>query len=680
MGAMLEDICLQVKEWGFTCCSTATILPGRRTRLAASETEIFGVVVGTAGHIDHGKSSLVRRLTGTDPDRLPEEKDRGLTIDLGFAPMSLDDGELVGIIDVPGHEKFIRNMVAGASGIDMVILVVAADDSVMPQTKEHLDIMTLLGVRRGIIAINKIDLVDEEMVELVAEEIKETVAGTFLDGAPVVNVSAETGDGIDTLRELVQGMVRELPPRDEGGVFRLPIQRVFSSRGHGTVVTGVPVSGSVQMDDRLEILPGEESGRVRGLQAYRVKVDRARAGHSTAINLADIDYRDLHRGMVAATPGYFRATEMVEVSLRVLEGLPQSVVHRMPVRFLQGTMEAVGRLYLLDCQAVEPGGEALAQIRLDEPVVVAPGDRFVLRQTSPMITLGGGEVLDRSRWRLKTGKDFVVESVRRKQDALGTPEAFLTSVMHEGELEIHEVDQLARRVAMTREDVNACLATLQSEGKIVTVSDGKWVLGEGLEAGGKRVLDALDHAYREDPYRISVKVLEIKDRTRLGDAFLDKVTDDLAASGKIEKMRGGRILQPDRQPEFSAEEEKALTALREHMAEHLFDPAKMEDLSVTISVGRDVLDRLQGFLVDRGELIRITSDVVLSAVAIPAAVKKLAHLFETDGAFSASQAKDVLGTTRKFAIPLLEYLDKQGWTRRNGDRREIRQEKLEELS
>ena len=677
---MLEEIFPQVKEWDFTSQRIAPILGAGRKPLSDADSTIFGVVVGTAGHIDHGKSSLVRRLTGIDPDRLPEEKDRGLTIDLGFAPMKLDDGELVGIIDVPGHEKFIRNMVAGASGIDIVILVVAADDSVMPQTREHLDIMTLLGVRRGIIAINKIDLVDEDMLELVEEEIRETVSGTFLESAPLISVSAETGDGLDELRNSVQTMVRELPPRDDRGVFRLPIQRVFSSKGHGTVITGVPASGSVKLDDRLEILPAGLSGRVRGLQAYKVQVEKARAGHSTAINLADVDYRDLHRGMIAATPGYFSATEMVEVSLKALDGLAQPMIHRMPIRFLQGTMEAVGRLYLLDCQTVEPGQEALAQIRLEQPVVVAPGDRFVLRQTSPMVTLGGGEVLDRSRWRLKAGKDFVVDSMRRKMDALGTPAAFLISLMHEGELEIHEASELAKRAAMTAEDVASCLDQLQEDGQIDAVSNGKWVLREGLERGGQRVLDALDHSYREDPYRISVKVLEIRDRTRLGDHFLEKVTDDLAASGKIEKMRGGRILQPGREPQFSDGEKAALESIRNHLSQQLYDPARAEDLARLIGVEQGLVEKLHAFLIDRGEVIRISTDVALLAEAIPAAVKKLAELFEREGAFSASQAKDQLGTTRKFAIPLLEYLDKNGWTRRNGDRREIRQDKLQELS
>jgi selenocysteine-specific elongation factor len=648
--------------------------------LSQPDTTIYGVVVGTAGHIDHGKSSLVRRLTGIDPDRLPEEKARGLTIDLGFAPMTLADGELVGIIDVPGHEKFIRNMVAGASGIDIVILVVAADDSVMPQTREHLDIMTILGVRKGMIAINKIDLVDAGMIELVEEEVRETVQGTFLADAPMLRVSAETGEGIDALRDQVQAMVRELPARDETGVFRLPIQRVFSSKGHGTVITGVPMSGAVEIEDRLEILPGAATGRVRGLQAYRVPVERARAGHSTAINLADIDYREIERGMVAATPGYFRATEMIEVSLRALDGISTPLMHRMPVRFLQGTMEAVGRLYLLDCTTLAAGGEALAQIRLEQPVVVAPGDRFVLRRTSPMVTLGGGEVLDQSRWRLKAGKDFVVSSVRRKMDALGSPEAFLLSIMQDEELEIHEVADLARRAAMTREEIETHLQSLQKRDEIRTISDGKWVARSGLARGGDRIIDALEHAYREDPYRISVKLLEIRDRTHLTDRFLESVVEQLESNQQIERIRGGRVMLPGWEPDLPEQEKKVLQGFRGHLAEHLFEPARHEDLAGPLGTDVATLEKMQALLIDRGEVVRIATDVALLAEAIPQAAQILAVLFEKEGAFTASQARDALGTTRKFAIPLLEHLDKSGWTRRNGDRREIRPEKLEELS
>ena len=646
----------------------------------ATEDSIYGVVVGTAGHIDHGKSSLVRRLTGIDPDRLPEEKDRGLTIDLGFAPMQLPGGELVGIIDVPGHEKFIRNMVAGASGIDLVVLVVAADDSVMPQTLEHLSIMTILGVQRGIIAINKIDLVDEEMLELVEEEIRDTVKGTFLEDAPMMRVSAETEAGIDELREAVVSMIDELPSRETDGVFRLPIQRVFSAKGHGTVVTGVPVSGSVSKDDRLEILPGEHKGRVRGLQAYKVTVDRARAGHSTAINLADVNYKDLTRGMVAATPGYFTATEMLEVSLRALSSLPNALTHRMPIRFLQGTMEAVGRLYLLDCTTLEPGDEAVAQIRLEEPVVVAPGDRFVLRQTSPMITLGGGEILDRSRWRLKTGKDFVVESVRRKMSALDSPQDYLRSLLRDALLEIHTTEDLSRRMTITQEQVSQYLQELTESGDLKALPGDRWLVLEGIRMAGERITGAIEAAFREDPYRVSVKALEIRDALRLEETFLEAVYQQLVEEERIHRLRGGRLSLPGYEPPIPEGERQALEKYRNYLSEHLFEAARNEDLAPMLGTSEALIGKLQSLLVDRGELVRLTPDVVLLEEAILEAVRRLAAHHETAGPFSAAEAKDLLGTTRKFAIPLLEYLDKQGWTRRREDRREMNAEKLAELS
>ncbi|MBA4684030.1 MAG: selenocysteine-specific translation elongation factor [Planctomycetes bacterium] len=646
----------------------------------ATEDSIYGVVVGTAGHIDHGKSSLVRRLTGIDPDRLPEEKDRGLTIDLGFAPMQLPGGELVGIIDVPGHEKFIRNMVAGASGIDLVVLVVAADDSVMPQTLEHLSIMTILGVQRGIIAINKIDLVDEEMLELVEEEIRDTVKGTFLEDAPMMRVSAETEAGIDELREAVISMIDELPSRETDGVFRLPIQRVFSAKGHGTVVTGVPVSGSVSKDDRLEILPGEHKGRVRGLQAYKVTVDRARAGHSTAINLADVNYKDLTRGMVAATPGYFTATEMLEVSLRALPSLPNALTHRMPIRFLQGTMEAVGRLYLLDCTTLEPGEEAVAQIRLEEPVVVAPGDRFVLRQTSPMITLGGGEILDRSRWRLKTGKDFVVESVRRKMSALDSPQDYLRSLLRDALLEIHTTEELSRRMTVTQDQVSQYLQELAEAGDLKALPGDRWLVREGIRMAGERITGAIEAAFREDPYRVSVKALEIRDALRLEETFLEAVYQQLVEEERVHRLRGGRLSLPGYEPPIPEGERQALEKYRNYLSEHLFEAARNEDLAPMLGTSEALIGKLQSLLVDRGELVRLTPDVVLLEEAILEAVRRLAAHHETAGPFSAAEAKDLLGTTRKFAIPLLEYLDKQGWTRRREDRREMNAEKLAELS
>ncbi|MCL4159014.1 UNVERIFIED_CONTAM: hypothetical protein GTU68_011548, partial [Idotea baltica] len=376
--------------------------------------EIQPIVIGTAGHIDHGKSTLVRALTGIDPDRLKEEKARGLTIDLGFAPLTLPDGRLVGIIDVPGHERFIKNMVAGASGIDLVVLVVAADDGVMPQTREHLSIMGLLGVKRGMIVLTKIDIVDEEMVELAEEDVRETVAGTFLEDAPIYRVSAISGEGFESFKGELFEAAGKVEPRAADGVFRMPIQRVFTSKGFGTVVTGIPLSGSVNVGDTLEILPGGMRGKVRGIQAYKQKADSARAGHSTAINISDVSHKEVKRGCVASAPGFYRAARLIGARLTMLPHLDRPLQNRAAIRLHTGTIEAVGEVILLDAAELQPGDTGLVQIRLEEPVVCAPGDAFILRLASPLMSLGGGKILEESRFRLKRFKDFVIDGLDRQ--------------------------------------------------------------------------------------------------------------------------------------------------------------------------------------------------------------------------------------------------------------------------
>ncbi len=636
-----------------------------------SEHQIYRVVVGTAGHIDHGKSSVVRRLTGVDPDRLPEEKNRGLTIDLGFAPMKLGSGETVGIIDVPGHERFIKNMVAGASGIDLVVLIVAADDSVMPQTREHLEIMSILQVRRGLIVINKIDLVDEELVELVEEEVRETVEGTFLDGAPIFRLSAVTGDGFQEFLGALVEAIHEVPPRDETGLFRMPIQRVFSAKGHGTVVTGIPMSGGVSAGDQLEVLPLGRVGRVRGLQAYKVPVERAHAGHSAAINLSDVDFHAVHRGMVAATPGYFRSASMVEARLRALASLPIELYHQMPVRFHCGTAEVVGRMFLLDRKKVAPGEEAYAQFRLAEPIVVAPGDRYVVRQESPMLTLGGGEVLDRSTWRLKMGKEHVIASLDRKEKALGSQPDFVASVIDEAPFALVDVKELSRRIAIPESELRPILASLEEQGAIVAATGGPWFPAEGLERARRRVLAAIDGCYRRNPYRVHVSKLEVRDECRLEGEYYEALLSFLGEAGVIENLRGGRLGLPGREVSLEGEDRRAYDLLLESYRSELFTPPRLDELAESRSIALEVLERVAALLVDQGTWVRLTPEVVVDSEAVETAVVRLKEHFEAHGPFGASEAKDLLGTTRKFAIPLLEYLDSRKRTRRVGDKREM---------
>lgn len=640
-------------------------------RSQLSESGIYNVVVGTAGHIDHGKSSIVRHLTGIDPDRLPEERSRGLTIDLGFAPMALSSGERVGLVDVPGHEKFIKNMVAGASGIDLVVLVIAADDSVMPQTREHLDIMTLLGLERGLIAINKIDLVEPDFVDLVADEVSELVRGTFLEDAPILKVSAQTGAGIPELKQGIEEAIRALPPHESEGIFRMPIQRVFSAKGHGTVVTGIPVSGEVALGDTIEVLPLGQSGRVRGLQAYKQTVDVARTGHSTAINLGDVDYREVHRGMVACRPGFFRSSSMIETRVRVLPHLKIPLRNQMPVRFHTGTVETVGKLHLLERKTVSPGEETFAQFRLQEPIVVAAGDRFVFRQESPMLTLGGGEILDRSEWRLKYGKEYVLHALERKKEALGSHRGFVASIVHEAPLRLTDIASVARRASLPEDEVGSIFEELESDGEILPAAPGKWFSKEGVELAEKRIRATLEQCFADEPHRIFVLKPEVRDGSRLEGDFFERVLGHLDETGAIKVERGGRVSLPDRKLDLSKNERVCYDILQKAFAEDPFSPPDLGALAEQHERNVAILEKMRQLLVDQQVFVRVTADVILHEDAVETAREKLRELFAAEGPFSASRAKDVLGTSRKFAIPLLEYLDSVKFTRRVKDLREL---------
>ncbi len=632
---------------------------------------IFRVVVGTAGHIDHGKSSIVRYLTGVDPDRLPEEKTRGLTIDLGFAPWELPSGERVGLVDVPGHERFVKNMVAGASGIDFVCLVVAADDSVMPQTREHLDIMTLLGVERGCVVINKIDLVEEELLDLVEEEIAELTSGTFLEEAPAFRVSATEQTGMPEFAQKLAELVRGLPSKSASGVFRMPIQRVFSAPGHGTIVTGIPVAGSLCLGDRVEILPIKAEARIRGIQAYRQTVDRASAGHSSALNLSDVDYQDLDRGMVVSVPDYFETSTMIEARIRVLDHLPAPLKHRMPVRFHTGTAEVLGRLYLLEEKSLAPGSEGYAQFRFEEPVVVAPRDRFVFRQETPLLTLGGGEVLDRSKHRLKVGKEFVIERLRQKERALESVQEFLVSLLGEDPYQIFDTPQIARRLGVDEERAAELVSELTEEGVLKELANGRWLSVAGLEQAVEKIRATLANSYDQNPFRVTVPKPELRARTKLDADFFEQVVQLMIHEGTLDRHSGGRLSEPGHEAQLTGRAAEAYDFLAAHFDDQLLSPKKLSELASSSPFDQKLLENIQSLLLDEGRVVRVGGELILGKNALNEAKQRLHTLFTEVGAFSASQAKDALETSRKYAIPILEQLDAEGFTQRVGDQREI---------
>jgi selenocysteine-specific elongation factor len=635
--------------------------------------EIQPIVIGTAGHIDHGKSTLVRALTGIDPDRLKEEKARGLTIDLGFAPLTLPDGRLVGIIDVPGHERFIKNMVAGASGIDLVVLVVAADDGVMPQTREHLSIMGLLGVSRGMIALTKIDAVDAEMVELAEEDVRETVAGTFLEDAPLFRVSAISGEGLEEFRSALFAAAAEIEPRSQEGVFRMPVQRVFSSKGFGTVLTGIPVAGRVSTGDTLEVLPGGLKGKVRGLQAYKQSTDTARAGHSTAINLSDVSHKDVHRGCVVATPGFFRAMRMVGARLTALPDLERAIQNRTQVRLHTGTTEVLGEVVILDKAELAPGETGLVQLRLEDHVVCAPGDPFILRLASPLITLGGGVILEESRHRLKRFKEFVLDELGRQEESLQSPLELLEVVLMRSGESLRSVEELEVEIKRSREETRGLLADLAQRGAVVTADKGqRWLHSDGLERALGKLLAAIEGWFQEHPLREVVDTRDLRTLTGFEPAFLNFLLEEESARGGLSVQAGGKVRLAGREVGLDEGARELAQGLCAKLEEAGFQPPSLAELAIELGRPEAELRPVVEMLLDQGELVALSKELFLTGTVAERGREAVRQNCEAHGQLEIPALRDVLGTSRKFLIPLLERFDSEGLTLRQGGHRVLK--------
>ena len=635
--------------------------------------EIQPIVIGTAGHIDHGKSTLVSALTGTDPDRWAEEKERGMTIDLGFARMDLEDGRRVGIVDVPGHERFIRNMVAGATGIDLVILVVAADDGVMPQTQEHLAIMQLLGVQRGFVALTKVDMVDEEMVELATEDVTETVAGTFLEGAPILRVSAIAGIGMDELRALLMKMAEETEPRTAEGVFRMPVQRVFSARGFGTILTGIPVSGEVKVGDSVEVLPVGTKGKIRGIQAYHDAAPTARAGHSAALNVSDVDHHQVSRGDVVATPGFFKPQTMVGAQLEALGTLDRPITNRMPIRVHTGTSDAIGEVILLDADQLEPGQSGLAQFRLEDPLVCAPGDRFILRLASPMLTLGGGVILEESRYRLKRFKTFIIKELERQASSLGSSLSLLEAVLARSVDRWASVEELSAIIKRTKGDTLGLLQELEEGGKAAPLGNGqRWIHSEALLLSLEETRDAVSAWFDANEMRAKMDVRDLRSAVKFDPALLGVILDMEAKEGRMRLDPGGYLSPADRQVELSPERKAQRDKVLAVMEEARFQPPSPEEISTSAGIPKGDVDSVLRLLDDEGAIARIEGDLFLSAKALDEAREAVTSNCERNGGLEIPELRDALGTTRKFLIPILEHFDAAGVTMRQAGRRVLK--------
>ena len=633
-------------------------------------TNFKSIIVGTAGHIDHGKSTLIEALTGTHPDRLEEEKRRGITIDLGFAFLE-EEGVRYGFVDVPGHERFVKNMLAGASGVDLVLLVIAADELIKPQTREHFDICRLLGVQRGVIALTKCDLADKDTRELARMEIEEFVKGAFLSKAPIVEVSAKNKQGLAELKAALQAAAREISAKDTARYFRLPIDRSFAVKGFGSVVTGTLFSGHVAIGDEVELLPSGKLLRVRGLQTGGKSVERAEAGQRTAVNLAGIEHAAIQRGMVLVARGRFRTTRRADVRLELLPSAPP-LTHRAQVHFHAGTLETIGEVYLLGARELAPGGSALAQIRLQDEAVLVRGDRFIVRQFSPVVTIGGGAVLDPHARRFSakdTGRARFLATLEK-----GSEEDILRAMAERNILGI-TAQEVIVRTGWIEAEIRSAAKTLADKKLVRMVSNEPLILiHEALFIEiGKKLLARVERFHKENPLLPGITREELKaglGRRVRPETFATAVQllleqKKITLQGEFVKKAGTEItLAPE---ELRAQEQIALAFAKAGLA-----VPSVKEVLAQLRIETARAEKLLQILLREKVLVRVSADLIFHRDALQALTALLAQYKKSKGdRIGVPAFKELTGITRKYAIPLLEYLDRQRQTRRAGDERVI---------
>ena len=630
------------------------------------------IIVGTAGHIDHGKTALVRALTGIDADRLPEEKRRGITIDIGFADLDLGDVH-VGFVDVPGHEKFVRNMLAGAHGIDVVALVIAADESVMPQTREHFEICRLLGVADGLIVLTKKDLIDEEMLALVREEVKELVAGSFLDKAPVVSVSSRTGEGLEELKSTLREVCLQVPARSEDFITRLPIDRAFTMSGFGPVITGTLIAGAIEEGDELQLLPAQRQVRVRGLQVHGAKMKRAMAGQRTAVNLTGIDIAELERGMVLAPPQRLRPTQIIDARVTVLADAMRGLRSRKRVRVHLAAAEALARVRVLEESAeIKPDESGFIQLRLEAPIVGVLGDRFILRSYSPPRTIAGGIIVDPFAPKHRARE---LASVRARLDALlkSPREEKVAALVSKAPNGLHRADL----VAWTgwRDEILAKTVDSARTAGLIAEAGGHFLAPATLAELKQRIVQDIRAHHAADPLSrgLGLEILRGRHFAHTSPDLFRAVVAELQKNGAV-------VIEKDiaRAPEHARAVTGEDAALRDRL-EEIYREAKLTAPSISEALSRAGLSASQQqhgrkviqVLIESGVLVRVNGEMFFHASALHEVVEKLREFAtnKADREVDVPTFKELAGVSRKYAIPLLEYFDRERITRREGDKR-----------
>jgi len=627
------------------------------------------VILGTAGHIDHGKSSLVKALTGTDPDRLKEEKERGITLDLGFASLDLPGGNRLGIVDVPGHEGLIKNMLAGVGGIDIVMLVIAADEGIMPQTREHVAICNLLHVKKGIIALTKIDLIDKDWLALVQDDIRDFVKGTFLEDATIIPVSSRTGENLPSLIQNLVKLSNEVSPKSTNGVLRLPIDRVFTMKGFGTVITGTMLSGTISTEQEVEILPKSIITKVRGIQSHNQAVQRAIAGQRTAVNLQGVEKDQISRGDTVVSTGFFAPTKTIDATFNLLPQAPRGLKTGARIRFYNTTQESIGRITILGTNDIEPGQNAYVQFRLEQPIIIQHGDRYILRFYSPIVTLGGGMVLNPHTRRHK--QITMQESIRSLavlekgsiEDRLGI------FIFGKGLAGIAEADAVGS-MATDKQEITTALAALAQK-KTVLKIDTLYVHIAFITMLEKKIIELIRIYHKDNPIKPGMDKEEMKSmlRMRITAKVLNMTIDGLVRKKHLE-VEGSKLKLPGFKAAGGKDQVKS--RIVEAIKKGGTQPPLREELPGLFGISETEAKDLLKLLADEGRTVRINDSLHLDRAVVEKIRADLETYLKEKTEITMAEFRDLAKTSRKFAVPLMEYFDSQKLTQRVGDKRVLR--------
>ena len=647
------------------------------------------ITLGTAGHIDHGKTALIKCLTGCDTDHLKAEKERGMSIDLGFAPCTVSGLE-VGIVDVPGHENFIKTMVAGASGIDGAIFVIAADDGVMPQTREHLDILTLLGVKYGVVALTKVDCVEPERVQNVTAEVKDFLVGTFLEDAPILPVSGITGQGFDVFYEALQELVGTIEPKRTDGVFRLPVERTFSVKGYGTVVTGIPVAGTAKIGEAMTLFPHGTKGRLKAIQVYKRDSEIAMVGQCAALNVPQWDYKTVKRGNVVTLGEFFQPQQWYLCKLRVLPHIKSPLKNGTKIKFHTGTSEIVATVYLLEESRATAGSDCLVQIILNEPVVAAPRDRFILRTLSPVQTIGGGMIVEALSKKLKRKHPQALQDVKDRAQAVLTDKDFAEYCIKTAEAFAVNETELSIRTKILPERLKAIIAELVQQDKVLYLDSKLYIHTDTADNVQKQLLNIVSDFHHSKPESPGLTIEQFYEASQLKKDVFDSILRLLISQGKLVE-RKHRLALSEHRETFSEDEQKLLQSVESLFADRPFNPPKYEEVIEHTAAAPEKVHKIIQILIEQERLVRVAqhqlsggerakhksgfhpddsaaigAGLLFHGEAIEQARQILVSFINKEGRLESVKFKYLLDTTRKFAIPLLDYFDRIGVTRREG--------------